>query len=105
MTGAEVTRAGGDCILGYYCFFRQPPHCHIPPFSCTSDASIAACWEPAASATAQQAGGGGTALVGRLRLECRVTGPAAVLLTPDVLRQFSSILTALLQVRQLYVRR
>ena len=105
MTGAEVTRAGGDCIPGYHCFFRQPPHCHILPFSCTNDASIAAYWEPAASATAQQAGGGGTVLVAQLRLECRVSGSAAVLLTPDVLRQFSSILTALLQVRQLYVRR
>jgi hypothetical protein len=61
------------------------------------DDPIAAHWEPAPSA-AQQTGSSGTALVARLRLECRVTGSAAVLLTPDVLRQFSAILNALLQV-------
>jgi hypothetical protein len=77
--------------LPYTLAFRQ--------MTCSGDdAPNAAHWEPAASA-AKQAGGGGVALAARLRLECRVTGSAAVLLTPDVLRQFSSILTALLQVR------
>lgn len=61
------------------------------------NALAAAHWEPTDSA-AQHAASSSIALVTRLRLECRVTGSAAVLLTQDVLRQFSSILTALLQV-------
>lgn len=112
----EINTKTGVCVLGHTTpggaeVFKPLIESHIflncPERENSAEIDVKVCrvaavhWDPAPAEARQGGAASDVAVLSRLRLDCRIGGAAAVLLTPGAVQQYSAILNALLQVANL----